>query len=441
VKGHRTTTFLGVTLIALFIAVKTAVAFPGIPVNVEVGLDDGTKALLSTLPGNIRDAFVEAVQKSLQLVDFSVVKYIAAIEEAAKNTTRDISCTGQGVLINSAKEIESGIKTLILGGLAAKKGEFTPVGIDPISQELLKNVEDTKANLKWDTSSVKLFATYSDLSIASAKFICRAQSLNAPTAFGDREYQLNRRSLGEWQILVDQCEDTQRCLKKRLDDIVTLVNSPDPAVKATNAKGAFEKIRGAGATAATPETDWFRLKTRLLGTIGIKPIGGFDIDKVEGVLFALRDIELRVAAQKSRWQWQASQEWSKTKGLMDKVCLSDINDELHKRTNIVTDSSNAFNNLSKVKSKLQASRAAISNAIQLDPRLKEIGGAQLIDIGNKSAEAAGYVEEVCGVYLNTPGVLGGRRFNESYGAFTWCRGHPSNRWRDFPTTDNKDCGS
>jgi hypothetical protein len=157
-------------------------------------------------------------------------------------------------------------------------------------------------------------------------------------------------------------------------------------------------------------------------------------------LYGLRDIELRIAATKSNWQWQAKNSWSSAQTLLDPLptFLNDIAGEMNPEAsgyNIIIDSEHAFNNLRKAKKRLTLARASIEQAKTLDPRLNAVADAGLAEVTNLENNASQKLEQICGIYLSPhpPGARPLRpgiyfHFDSIYGAYNWCSGHPNNRW-------------
>ena len=182
-------------LACLLLSALPASALPEIPVKVQVGLDDGTKALLERLPDQLQQAFVTAVTKSLKELDFHVETYVKEVQSAASQTVQNISCTADGLVKNLSSELGQGLTSLLIGSSFSliRNNEFvTPASIDASSQILLKNISTTRSGLKGDTPSAKLYVAYSDLTFSAAGLICQDQARNAPTDFAKDQFTVEK---------------------------------------------------------------------------------------------------------------------------------------------------------------------------------------------------------------------------------------------------------
>ena len=306
-------TCASLTLSGSFAGYARLPGLPTIPVSVEVGLDEGTKSLLQSLPENLRVQFVKAVQQSLDTLDFHVDKYISDMQAAAAQTTQDVACVGEGLAANMGGDLVAGVTTLLIGDLLNlfRSGQFaTPAGVDADLQALSKAIIDTQQALSGTATPEQLYATYSDLVFASAKLICKMRARNAPTTFGTDKLSMMRRAMGEWRILRTEnaCQTADSCVQKRREDIARIFASePAILIAAASVQGEFDQLKAVPRAPAT-ESGWQALSKRARLALGMSPPTGYDITKTESVLFGLRDVELKVAAVKSNWQWQASQE-------------------------------------------------------------------------------------------------------------------------------------
>jgi len=426
---------------ATIFASSSAFSLPAIPVKVEVGLDNGTKTLLQTLPANVREQFVIAVNEALERIDFSVGNYVKEIQLAASQTTQEITCVVGGALANSGSDIAKGLTTLLIGDSSrlAGSGEFaTPPGVDASAQTLLQTIVKTRQQLRGDSPTDKVYATYSDLAFESAKLVCRLRARNAPTDFADDQVALMRRALGEWRILSRDayCLSPDACIQKRRYDIEEIIKKEDPnLIDAASVRAEFEQL-GPNPIPA-PASGWQQMAARARQIAGMGGTPDYDISRTESLLYGLRDIELKIAATKSNWQWQARVEWEAAKKLMDPLpnFLKGIAGEMNpgaKGYNLTIDSEHAFQNLGRVKRSLLKARESIERAKALDARLIKTADAGLSEIQTIEQDARQKVEQVCGIYLSPHGYF---RFDDRYGAYRWCNSNKSNRWALFPTVN------
>jgi hypothetical protein len=434
--------------------VISADVLPAIPVKVEVGLDEGTKALLESLPIKMREQFIIAVNAAMDRVDFSVERYVRDIQLAAIQTTQDVSCTAGGALIDTGNDLVRGVTTLLVGDSfrLIRNGEFTtPPGVDASSQVLLKSIVDTQRGLKADTSTSKLFATYSDLAFKSATLICQFKARNAPTDFGEDQLRLMRKALGEWRLLNQNgyCSNPTDCVTKRkhdVDQIIAREQKENPAlIEAATVTGEFQQLGFDQANPPVAENDWYEIFNRLQKFVGLQPQDDYDITRTESILYGLRDIELKIAAQKANWQWKAQQAWATAKSALDPLprFLTGIAEEMNPNAsgyNIIIDSEHAFTNLGKVKKQLFTARAALEQAKSLDPRLKKAADDGLNELQALEKDAQQKVEKICGIYLADssqirPGFMRIKIFDDRYGAYKWCNTNKTNRWDLFPARD------
>jgi hypothetical protein len=415
-----------------------ALSLPTVAVGVEVGLDSGTKELLDRLPQKLSDAFVDAVNKSMERVDFSVATYIKTAQAAASQTMVELACLGDGTLANGVDEVTRGISTLLLGDVTnlVRSGQYaTASGIDPASQNLYNQIDTSRRNLHDDTSAIVIYGAYSDLAFSTAKLICKQMAVHAPVEFADDQLALLRKSLGEWRILNFNayCSNPSDCLRKRKADLEKIITNEDPKlVDAASVRSQYRQLVS-DVGAGVPESDWQQLVDRLRRLIGSQSPAAPDITHTESVLFGLRDVELKIAAVKGNWQWQAINQWNTAKSILDPLPteLTGIGGEMNSSAhnyNIEIDSEHAFNNLRDVKTKLIRARALVQQAKALDPRLNSDEGFKEIDALEKTA--AQDVEQICGIYLTPHGLF---RFDSRYGAFNWCNANKTNRWNLYPT--------
>jgi hypothetical protein len=436
---------ISIVILSLLVSGSPVSAIPVVPVKVEVGLDNGTIALLDRLPGNLRDAFVAAVTKSLDRLDFSVANYIKDIQAAASQTVQDVACTSDGLIQNVGSDLGKGLTTLLIGDstlFGRSDGFATPPSVDASSQALDKTIADTRLTMRADTSSSTLFAIYSDLSFESAKLICKDRARNAPPDFAIDRLQLMRRALGEWRILseIDKCANPDACLLKRQQDIKQIIaREPQDLIDEAGVRGEIDQSGPSKPTAPPPTSGWrdfFKL-----GILANSQPNNYDIGRTEEILLTLRDVELKVAALKSKRQERAIENWTAAKKLLDPVpnFFAGIAGEMDRNSggyNIVIDSEHAFNNLGSAKKSIVQAKQLVQSANSLDPRLTKPAADALAEIKSYEDDGAKKVEQICSIYLDTK--MGGRLrmrtlFNSDYGAFKWCSGNPKNRWALFPT--------
>jgi hypothetical protein len=180
----------------------------------------------------------------------------------------------------------------------------------------------------------------------------------------------------------------------------------------------------------------------LRALIGAKSTDPYHIALTEATLFGLRNVELTIAAQKSKWQKRAAEDWANAKKLSDPLpnLLTGIAGEMNPNAdgyNIVIDSEHAFINLGSAKKSIGAVKQSLVSAKGLDPRLKEFADAGLAEMAAFEDDAAKKVEQICSIYLNSK-IQGGvflniNIFDSRYGAYNWCTANPKNRWSLFPT--------
>jgi hypothetical protein len=246
-----------------------------------------------------------------------------------------------------------------------------------------------------------------------------------------------RQPLTEWRILNqgNYCENPEACLTKRKQDLMQIKQQEEPAlIEAAEVQPELDRLLtrpNAPIIGNNAESIFGRIRK-----LANFQSNGYDITRTNTVLFRLRDIELRVAAEKRNWQWQAANAYTTAKNTLDTLptFLDDIRKEMTPGfvTNIEQDSEHAFTNLSKVKYRLNLNKASIQQAQNLDPRLKQAGDEGMKAASAYEQDAANKVEQICSIYLS-PHPLGMSffKFNSGYGAFNWCKAHPNNRWAQY----------
>jgi hypothetical protein len=226
--------------------------------------------------------------------------------------------------LNTANDIIGGLTTLFGGSNSGGSNEYiTAPGVEPLSQSLK---QDVKLSLqKWapNTKVDDIYAAYSDLAVRSAKALCQVKARHAPTVWFDDKLTVIRRAMGEWRILSGEggtktalCLNPEDCVSKRRRTIQDLITKEDQAlIDAADVKAKWTSLSVDNVT-PTPDSYW-QTMLKYLGITGAQPTDESYISQREAILFGLRDIELRVAALKSNWQWRATQEWAAATTAMD----------------------------------------------------------------------------------------------------------------------------
>ena len=398
--------FLGVCI--LVVVANEAASAGGLPVT--IGLDDGTKQLLRDLPKEIEEQFEKAVNAAMDRADRSVEKYIASIQTAAKDTTKQIACVGSGLAENAGADLKAGVIHLIAAPLAPLTG-LLPAAItakssglnDTFRTEVKTRIAAYRASNEVDY----LFAEYSDIAFDGAGIHCQEDAKNASTAYVDKVLGDLKKAIGEWNILdrYENCKTVADCVKARKNDITSLMANEGAAI-----------ISNAGAPSAYAA---FLSKEQTTD----------DVNVLLSELYDLRLIELRIAWARSEAQIDAAKAWAIGTKIVEAApgSIDGIEPTLNHITNFGQDFEHVFTALRHLKNDLPLARSAFNGII--DPRYAELIKPQLDQLDSLEKKSAEKLELVCTRILTAKvrGIL----VMQNSGGYNWCNGHKVNRWVSF----------
>jgi hypothetical protein len=202
-------------------------ASPGL--SVGVGLDDSTKQLIEELPAEVRKQIFGLLQDALPLIDQSVEKYLARIDEIMNKQIDNAKCA----VLGSAKQIKDELGTLFIGKptpVVDLRKDFVAIGHD----------FDAKSN------PLDYVARYADFLQRAGVTRCQAVDPDVSVAVADMQLKIRPR-FRVWGRSKDLCANASDCVEKitlRTKTMIASANARDvKEVDAAKKLGSIQQPR------------------------------------------------------------------------------------------------------------------------------------------------------------------------------------------------------
>lgn len=245
-------------------------------ITINLALDKDTRSSIEGLPEAMGKAIVETIEKSMPLIDKSVVLYLKESERIGKELLGAVNCTG----------IQAGSGTLkeaIADGI--KKGTWRNAGpqVGPIAEA---NRLETEAlgSIKADMTPLQIADVFGDLTFFYGVQVCRADGVSESVegVLADRLKPLEAFHL-MWEFIKGSCDNADDCLSKRPLIVAKIIERSDQRdVETADAKNRLKAVK-------IPDFASTVSKSRSSS----RPI---PIELYNGPLLDLQNIELSIAA-------------------------------------------------------------------------------------------------------------------------------------------------
>jgi len=203
-------------------------------INATVGLDGPTQALIAGLPQNVREQIIKTLQEALPLLDQSIQKYLAQVNQILDSQINNAQCSMDGIVA----EVD---RRLHLPG-ARTKGPL----------EIFD--KDTKGELdrlgRYDDATF-YGKVYGDIFYDASVTLCEMKIANGNGNFlpeANRYRKLNNL----WLRLSGTCSSPRNCIAKEVQVTHDFITSSDPRdVAAADALTRFTAV-----ASSLPENPW-----------------------------------------------------------------------------------------------------------------------------------------------------------------------------------------
>jgi hypothetical protein len=238
-------------------------------IDVTAGLDEPTRKLIQSLPKEVQENVVKAIQESLSQAEVTATKLIDTVDKTTKALMLQAACTARGLAPTVPEDLVRGLL-----GMPRKEALL----------DLYQKYENRGRAFRATTAK--------DIAVNYAAFLDRATNLMCVTA--DSEARLRIDSLSTeareravtWREIETTCRDSAECTAARYKAIGQLLaSSPNSDLDFTDARAKYQAIKlpsGAQPTAGT-------LLEKFKALVGLSPAPSWV--EAEPVLTKLREID------------------------------------------------------------------------------------------------------------------------------------------------------
>ncbi|PBB20393.1 hypothetical protein CK219_10495 [Mesorhizobium sp. WSM4313] len=277
--------------------------------DLDVGLDKGTRDMIEQLPPAIRVQMLQLLKDALPLIDVSVSSYITQIgtvfHDNLNDAIRQVSCRTGGTITNASESLKSSIGWVFFGDWPAGEivASHVPKGID----QLGKDIANTRAAIKIDTNLDAIRTAYVELLHEASIVKCSSYaSDDAPVVMltiAGRVGQIMDPAM-EYTTLLDSpggpiCSFLSDCISVRVQYLDKYLKTAD--VRDVAAANAMQMVDDLPPMPASP--DWLSYSMQAVG------LQHFDIAPYETFLLQIRNIERTVEVTKVAREKKAQAEW------------------------------------------------------------------------------------------------------------------------------------
>jgi hypothetical protein len=364
--------FTAVSALVLFgVAFYATQAFAQVQLPViPIGIDRGTQDFVQRLPEELQKQVFQLLKDSLPLVDKSVEKYLAAVDEIIRRNVdqglKAAQCTGEGI----GAQLKDSIKSSLVGVFfSAPKNVLTPAGIPDTFRQLDDAISKTRDSIGKNTKASEVISAYADLLVTVAIVKCQTQIAALPVST-EVQAQMDRIYLPaiEWQVIVGKrdapwCSDLRDCVVKRRDQVAMYLQKADSRdLKFKSEDGTFDGLELFKNLPKSPKAP-SRLDRLFNSRVPIL--------QYEDLLARLRYIERTVEARATERKASAKTAWDQA--VVDNAPMLKLYESAlgnwRKPTDLWVDGAQTIQRCDEVVNKLSADLLKAKEALALNPDL------------------------------------------------------------------------